>query len=158
MKTLTTIAVAVLLFATAAWSDTIHMPLGTSASVSSGTVTVQFGDEWMQRPIKSTVLKAIMIANASETAAITFSNIYGYVTRIVWIPGTGGDQPSADYDCNVTDDDGYGIDQTNGTNLNNAALECFNLTAPVHVHGGLTVTATNLGAANKCTCKVYLQR
>jgi hypothetical protein len=159
MKTLKTLVlVTLMLVAVSGWAVTIPMPLGTSATVNSGTITVQYGDEWMQRPVKSTTLKSNIISNASGAASITFKEIYGYVTRIVWIPGSSGLQPSVDYDCTVTDVDGWGIDQTNGTNLNNAAVECFNLTVPVHVHGDLTVSATNMGAANGLTVRIYIQR
>jgi len=139
-------------------SPTIQMPSGSSASVNSGTVTVQYGQDSIGSWVKATVYKLNWETATGGGAGITLSGIFGYINRIVWIPGTGDDAPASNYDCTLIDSDGYRIDLTYGTDLSSTTTECYNLSPALQVAGDLIVSITQAGDGNKGSTKIYMEQ
>lgn len=139
-------------------TPTYQMPAGTSAQVNSGTVTVQYGQENMSAWVNATVYKLNWESASTGGAGITLSGIYGFLDRIVWYPGTGTDAPSSNYDCTITDSDGYRVDTTYGTNLSSTTTTCYILSPALMLAGDLIVAVTQAGDGNKGTTKLYVEQ
>jgi len=87
----------------------------------------------------------------------------GVIQRLVFIPATGGDKPTAAYDVRVLDSDGIDVAAGNGADLSDTvALNCFphSATKPIeHIiaHTKLTLEVRNAGNSKKGRVVVYIR-
>ena len=90
----------------------------------------------------------------------------GLLVRVDFIPGSGGSQPSANYDVTITDENSVDILAGQGANRSNSATESvapgLSLTdgtttslVPMPVLGSLTLTVENAGDTKTGTVILY---
>jgi hypothetical protein len=98
-------------------------------------------------------------ANAGKAQKTTTYAYNGVLERVVFVPDSGGTQPTNAYDVEVQDEDGYDVLAANGADLSNAAA-----VTKTHANGlgavandKLTVVVTNAGDAKGGAVIVYLR-
>ena len=101
-------------------------------------------------------------SDGSGDSAEETKSVSGVIERVVFIPGTGGDQPTAAYDVTVLDEDGIDVLAGIGANLANNAdtqnVPALGTYFKVAVDGKLTFTVANAGANNAGEIHVYLSK
>jgi len=137
---------------------TSQLPSGWSYSTTKGIVNFQYGDQTLSHPLIDSTLKASWVSNATGEATVLLNGMYGVVNRISWVPGTGDDAPSADYDCTIRDVDDWDICQAYGANLSATTTECYVLPTGVQIAGSVTIEITHAGDSKKGIVRLYLYR
>jgi hypothetical protein len=86
--------------------------------------------------------------------------VRGFITRVITTPGSGGDQPTDDYDLTCLDEQGVDVFKTLGGNRDDTNVEDFSPAEPmsdgtyisplpVHVDGTLQLVVANAGDTKK---------
>jgi hypothetical protein len=89
-----------------------------------------------------------------------FRTIHGRVSQIRIVPGTGGTQPSDNYDVTLIDPAGIDLLNASGVDQSNSVGEYFMMDPPIHVttQNLLDLVITNAGSAKTGTVTVWVQR
>lgn len=97
-------------------------------------------------------------SSAGGAADATTTGYYnGMVERAVFVPDSGGTQPTDSYDVVVNDDDSIDVCRGFGANLSNAtSLDVHDLSTPV-ANCQLTLAVTNAGNAKGGLVVLYLR-
>jgi len=121
----------------------------------SVTTTERRGQLAMSRLAK---ISFAFVSAADGTASGTTPERYtGEVWRVVFAPGTGGSQPTNNFDVVVNDEDGYDILAGQGTNISNTAPSTVVSSLGAVVNDTLTLSVTNAGNTKSGTVIVYIK-
>jgi hypothetical protein len=95
-------------------------------------------------------------ANAGKAQKTTTYAYNGTVARAVFVPDSGGTQPTDEYDVTVTDADGIDVLDGLGANLSNAATVTKSAGLGLVANDTLTLNVTNAGNAKGGTVTLFL--
>ena len=113
---------------------------------------------------KLKILSYDYVSSAGGQVLATIDGLDGYIERVVFVPGTGDDAPSANSDWILKDQ--YGIDALAGDGENRSATLTQSVTAYQTRNdtdhsfpnvGTMTVTGSAVGAANGMTLHIYVR-
>jgi hypothetical protein len=132
----------------------------------TGTVTISESGKSIDRPINC--LRFAWTSDASGNASASRDFVSGQIVRAVFIPGSGGVQPTNAYDITITDDDSRDVLQAQGADLSNSAASEVSPGTPLKdgtttsvvpkaVCGALTLNVSNAGNAKSGTVVLYLR-
>ena len=101
--------------------------------------------EQLQRDLK--LIKFSWTSDGSGDASETNdTELTGKIIEIVTVPGSGGSQPTDQYDLTITDNNSIDISHGNGANRSNASNEYITeANAGAVVNSKLTITVANAG-------------
>ncbi len=120
----------------------------------AGTVTTT---EVMHSSVQK--IKFAWVSSAGGAADGTTTNyLTGQIVGAVFVPGSGADQPTDQYDVTIVDSDGNDVLAGQGANLSNAAPVyklAANMTACVE--SKLTLGVTNAGNAKSGTIYLFVR-
>ncbi len=108
-------------------------------------------------------IKFAWTSSAGGAADSTTTNVYsGSVDRVVFVPGSAGDQPTDLYDVVINDSDSIDILEGSGANLTNASTVHItpvttNKIQSLICETTLTLGVTNAGDTKKGEVYVYLR-
>lgn len=95
-------------------------------------------------------------SNAGGTASATSRALYGVFNRAVFVPGTGDDAPTDDYDVTVLDEHGFDILEGNAANRDTANTEEVVPTSLNRaIAGEVTAHISNAGDTKSGTIYLY---
>lgn len=120
----------------------------------AGTVTVE---EEVYGSLKK--IRFVWTSDASGNADKATTRAYnGVIERLVTIPGSGGTQPTDDYDVELVDEDGVDVLMGAGHDRSNADIEQVLASALGCVaNDTLTLQVSNAGNAKSGVVVVYLR-
>lgn len=132
----------------------------------AGSIAITY-QEIIQDAIHKVTLDWLSAAGGTVSANLT-KILNGEIERVVFVPDSGGTQPTDQYDVLLKDDDGLDLLAGQGANLSNAAAShvkpgvpfkdgTTTSTAPIAVAGKLELDVSNAGAAKGGQVIVYLK-
>jgi hypothetical protein len=115
------------------------------------------------RSVRSLALAWTSSAGGAVSGIPTLEKIAGEMLRVVFIPGSGGVQPTDAYDVTLLDDDGLDVLAGKGANLSNSSASTIcplvgdgtTTVRPCAIDGNLTLVVANAGNAKQGTVKLY---
>jgi hypothetical protein len=99
-------------------------------------------------------------SDSSGDASGTTTNVYtGVIERLVTVPGTGGDQPTNEYDIEITDEDGVDVLVGAGADLSDTDTEqrALATTVGAMANDKLQLTVENAGDTKKGVVHLYIR-
>lgn len=128
-----------------------------------GNVKEAWQDELdrVRRPIRTVALA--WTADASGSVMWTLASgaesglLSGLIHRVVFVPGTGGSQPSSGYGVTLADSNGVDLLAGQGAGLSSTAASQYVPTAPVAVDDICTLHVSAAGAEKSGTVVIYLR-
>lgn len=99
-------------------------------------------------------VRLILTMGTSGFVSVTLGCV-GRLDRLVLIPGSGGEQPTDQWDLTITDEDGIQIFQDTGVSNSTAEVSYPSGTNIQNVYGLLTFLVENAGSENTVTIVAY---
>jgi len=103
-------------------------------------------------------VKFVWVSSAGGAAdATTTATFDGEIIKVITSPGTGGTQPTDDYDLVLTNSDGVDMLAGQGANRDDTAIESISSGMGGLAAEKLTLGITNAGSAKAGTVLVYIR-
>jgi len=142
---------------------TLALVLLGAEAFAAGSVTLTYGET---RPTVRTVTLAWTSDAAGAVNGTLTKMVSGEVLRVVYVPGSGGTQPTDLYDLTLEDANGVDVLAGKGANLSNVNKtqicpligDGTTTNQRNAVDGTLELKVTNAGNAKTGTVVVYLKR
>jgi len=105
----------------------------------------------------SKVSFAFVTASDGTAGGATTQSLTGELIRAVFVPGSGGSQPTNAFDVVVNDSDGYDVLAGQGANISNAAPTTVVSSLGAVFNSALTLAVTNAGDTKSGTIILYIK-